>query len=219
MAAVVEGAGLVRHIERIAREQGVELGVIRTVSGHDPGAEIDAERGRASVHPRAEGQFQVRLWVHTLFVGSEGWSTDLGAVVTVVDLWRRGARLRELHERFPFMSWSALAQGFEDGEPAAAKWRELLASDWHLRDRPLLRAGHAHPELRAFYPDMSHGSLMLCRRPFDLESGLAKIMPFAPDHYRVTMLPAGLRREVTSLDEALELAARWFRETQTPPSR
>ncbi|MES5817269.1 DUF6193 family natural product biosynthesis protein [Streptomyces sp. RG80] len=214
-----EAAELVRHLERIARAEGVDLGRIRAVAGQYTGAEVDAERGAVFVYPRPERTFQVRIALHRVFAWSEGWTDDLVATVRVADLWRRGARLRELNERFPFMSWSALAQGFEDGDPAAAKWRELLGSDWHLPDRPLLSAGHAHPELRAFYPDMSHGSLMLCRRPFEFESGLAKIMPLDEDRYRVSMLPAGFRREVSSLAVALELAARWFRETETPPSR
>lgn len=213
-----EVADLVRDIERITRAHGVDLGELRTVHGTDAGVEVDADRGAVAVYLRPERTFHVRIALHRVLAWSEGWTDGLVAAVGVADLWRRGARLREVHGRFPFMSWSALAQAFEDGVPAAGKWRELLNGGRHLDDRPILRAGHAHPELRAFYPDMSHGSLMLCRRPFDLESGLAKITPLSEDRYRVSMRPAGFQREVTSLGEALDLAASWFRETETPPS-
>ncbi|MFD4866427.1 DUF6193 family natural product biosynthesis protein [Streptomyces sp. NPDC058412] len=203
-------AGLVRGIEHIARAQGFDLGEVRTRSGWDAGAEVSTDRGRVVVSPCAEDSFGVRIRRHHGFVSAEGWTNDLVAAVGVANLWHQGGSLRELHARFPFMSWSELAQAFEDGDPAPVKWRELLSSEWHLPDRPLLQAAHAHPDLRKFWPDISHGSLMLCRRPFDLESGLVKIWPLEEGRYRVTMVPGGFRREVTSLGAALELAAACF---------
>ncbi|WP_328875268.1 DUF6193 family natural product biosynthesis protein [Streptomyces sp. NBC_00287] len=205
----------VRRLEGIAREHGIDLGELRAVSGPDAGAETPAERGTVLVFPRAVDNFHVRIQLRRTFALSEGWTDDLVTVMGVVGLWRQGCRLRELHDRFPFMSWSELAQGFEDGDPVPAKWRELLSSDWHSADRPLLRAAHDHPELRRFYPDISHHSLMLSGNPFehDLESGLAKITPLSEDedHYRVSVLPTGVLREVASLTEALEVAAAGFR--------
>ncbi|MBD0741404.1 DUF6193 family natural product biosynthesis protein [Streptomyces sp. CBMA152] len=109
------------------------------------------------------------------------------------------------------MSWGELAQAFEDGDPAPAKWRQLLSGDRRPHDRLLLEAAHAHLDLRVFYPDLSMGSLILCRKPFDVESGLVKITPFSEDHCRVTMRPTGFRRDVTSLNEALDVAAACFR--------
>ncbi|MEU8034581.1 DUF6193 family natural product biosynthesis protein [Streptomyces sp. NPDC049099] len=128
----------------------------------------------------------------------------------VANLWHQGGSPRELRDRFPFMSWSELAQAFEDGDPAPAKWRELLSSEWHLPDRPFLKAAHAHPQLRRFWPDISHRSLTLCRTPFDLESGLVKIWPLGEGRYRVTMCPGEFWREVSSLSTALEIAAACF---------
>ncbi|MBB5926643.1 DUF6193 family natural product biosynthesis protein [Streptomyces echinatus] len=198
-------------MELIALAQGVDLGQLRPLTGQDAGAEMDTHRGKVVVSLREEDMFRVRLCLHPAFAWSEGWTDDLDAAVGVAELWYQGGRLRELHDRFPFMSWDELAQGFEDGDPAAAKWRQLLSSDWHLRDRPLLEAAHAHPDLRVFYPYISMGSLMLSRKPFDLESGLVKIIPFSEDHYRVTMWPAAFRRDMTSLNEALDVAVACFR--------
>lgn len=198
---------LVRRMESVASAQGVDLGELRAVSGGGVGAEADTERGRVVVYPRERETFHVLLCLHLGFTCSEGWTDDLAAVVGVADLWRRGGLLREVHDRFPFMSWDELAQAFEDGDPAPTKWRQLLSSEWHRRDRPLLEAGHAHPDLRMFYPDISHRSLLLIRKPYDMESGTVKIIPLDDDHYRVTMWPGEVRREVTSLDEALDIAA------------
>ncbi|MFG2127982.1 DUF6193 family natural product biosynthesis protein [Streptomyces sp. NPDC048751] len=207
MATGASFADLVRRMELVASAQGVDLGELRAVSGGGVGAETDTERGRMVVYPRERETFHVLLCLHLGFTCSEGWTDDLGAVVGVADLWRRGGLLREVHDRFPFMSWDELAQAFEDGAPAPTKWRQLLSSEWHRRDRPLLEAGHAHPDLRMFYPDISHRSLMLIRKPYDMESGTVKIVPLDDDHYRVTMWPGEVRREVTSLDEALDIAA------------
>ncbi|WP_330334552.1 DUF6193 family natural product biosynthesis protein [Streptomyces sp. NBC_00536] len=203
-------AGLVRGIERIALAQGFDLGEVRTHSGWDVGAEVSTDRGWVVVSPCAEDSFSVRIRRHRVFVSSEGWTNDLVAAVGVAHLWRRGGSLRELRDRFPFMSWSELAQAFEDGDPTPVKWRQLLSSEWHLPARPLLQAAHAHPDLRKFWPDISHGSLILCRTPFESESGLAKIWPLEEGRYRVTMTPGGFRREVSSLTAALEVTAACF---------
>ncbi|MFF0834126.1 MULTISPECIES: DUF6193 family natural product biosynthesis protein [unclassified Streptomyces] len=203
-------ADLVRRIEHIALAQGFDLGEVRIYSGWDAGAEVSTDRGRVVVSPCAEDSLCIRILRHRGFASSEGWTNDLVAAVGVVNLWHQGGSLRELHDRFPFMSWSELAQAFEDGDPAPAKWRELLSSEWHLRDRPFLQAAHAHPQLRRFWPDLSHRSLMLCRTPFDSESGLVKIWPLEEGRYRVTMHPGGLWHEVSSLSAALEVAAACF---------
>ncbi|MCY0943276.1 MULTISPECIES: DUF6193 family natural product biosynthesis protein [Streptomyces] len=197
-------------MEHIALAQGFDLGEVRTRSGWDAGAEVSTDRGKVVVSPCKEDSFCVRIRRHRVFVSSEGWTNDLVAAVGVASLWHQGGSLRELHDRFPFMSWSELAQAFEDGDPAPAKWRELLSSEWHLPDRPLLQAAHAHPDLRKFWPDISHRSLMLCRTPFDSESGLVKIWPLKEGRYRVTMTPGGFWREVPSLSAALEVAAACF---------
>ncbi|MFD7256303.1 DUF6193 family natural product biosynthesis protein [Streptomyces sp. NPDC059874] len=203
-------AGLARRIEHIALAQGFDLGEVRPRSGWDAGAEVSTDRGKVAVSPCTEDVFRIEIRRHRGFPSSEGWTNDLVAAVGVANLWHQGGSLRELHDRFPFMSWSELAQAFEDGDPAPVKWRELLSSEWHLRDRWLLQAAHAHPRLRKFWPDMSHRSLMLCRTPCDSESGLVKIWPLEEDRFRVTMTPGGFRREVSSLSAALELAAGCF---------
>ncbi|MFI1104538.1 DUF6193 family natural product biosynthesis protein [Streptomyces melanogenes] len=196
-------------MELIAQVQGVDLGRLQPMSGWEAGAETDTDRGRVSVS--LESPFHVRIRLHRVFALSEGWTNDLAAAVGVVGLWNRGGRLREVHARFPFMSCTELAEAFEDGDPAPTKWRQLLTSDWHREEHPLLEGAHAHPELRVCYPDISMGSLMLSRTPFDPDSGLAKITPLPEDRYRVTMLPTRFRREVTSLAEALAVAADCFR--------
>lgn len=202
---------LVQRMQLIAMAQGLDLGEVRAVAGSYDDVEAGSGRGPIIVSPRTDGMFHVRFQLHRTFPLSEGWTNELVAVVEAAALWRRGCGLRELHEHFPFMSWSELAQAFEDGNPVPTKWGELLSSAWHLSDRPFLQAAHDHPELRLFYPDMSHGSLMLSRKPFDMDSGLVKINPLSGGDYRVTMFPGNFRQEVTSLNEALEIAAACFR--------
>ncbi|GHG75171.1 DUF6193 family natural product biosynthesis protein [Streptomyces griseocarneus] len=203
---------LVQRMEHIALAQGVDLGDVRAVSGWNAGAEVATDRGEVRVTPQGEGtRFRVSIHGIGVFVWSEGWTNDLVAAVGVAGLWRRGGTLRELHAHFPFMSCSELAQAVEDGDPVPTKWRQLLSSEWCLEKCPFLKAAHAHPELRVFYPDISMGSLILSRRPFDSTSGLVKITPLGAGNYRVgSTWQVESAREVSSLNEALEVAAACF---------
>ncbi len=198
-------------MQLIAVPQGLDLGEVRAVNSSYDDVEVGSARGPILVSRRADGMFHVQFQRHRTFSLSGGWTNDLVAVVEAAAFWRQGCGLRELHERFPFMSWSELAQAFEDGNPVPTKWGQLLSSEWHLGDRPFLQAAHDHPQLRLYYPDISHGSLMLSRKPFDTDAGLVKVMPLSGDAYRVTMIPNTFRQEVPSLSEALEVAAACFR--------
>lgn len=204
-------AELAQRMQHIAMTQGLDLGVVRPVAGAYDEVEAVSDRGPIFVSLRTDGMIHVRFMRHRTFPLTSGWTDELAAAVEAAALWRRGCTLRELHERFAFMSWGELEQAFEDGNPVPTKWRQLLSSAWHLSDRPFIQAAHDHPELRHFYPDISHGSLILSRKPFEMDAGLVKVIPLSEADYRVTMFPGEFRREVPSLDEALEVAAACFR--------
>ncbi|MGY0017857.1 DUF6193 family natural product biosynthesis protein [Streptomyces sp. cg35] len=203
--------GLAQRMRHIAMTHGLDLGEVRAVDGSSDDAEAVSDRGPILVSLRTDGMIHVLFQRHRTFPLTSGWTDELVAVVEAAALWRRGCTLRALHERFPFMSWSELEQAFEDGNPVPVKWTQLLASSWHLSDRPFIQAAHDHPELRLFYPDISHGSLILSRKPFEMDAGLAKVTPLSEGDYLVTMFPGGFRREVKTLDAALEVAAACFR--------
>ncbi|MCX4706807.1 DUF6193 family natural product biosynthesis protein [Streptomyces sp. NBC_01373] len=208
-AEAMSPADLVLRMEYIALAQGIDLGDVRAVAGMVAGAEVSTDRGEVRVAPQREGT-TVRVSIHGIgiFVWSEGWTNDLVAAVGVAGLWRRGSSLRELHAHHPFMSCSELALAFEEGDPAPTKWRQLLCSGWHLERCQFLPAAYAHPELRMFCPDVSMGSLILSRKPFDWAAGLVKITPLEAGHYRVgSTWPVASVHEVSSLHEALEVAA------------
>ncbi|MFF3404150.1 DUF6193 family natural product biosynthesis protein [Streptomyces sp. NPDC002659] len=143
-------------------------------------------------------------------VWTEGGTDDLLSLVGVADAWRRGATLRELHERFPFMSHTELAQEFEDGDPVATQWERLLSHEIFEEKRPLVRAAHAHDRLRVLLPVISHGSLVLSRNPRDRASEGFWIVPLAGGKYRVRSTKLNeSERVVASMDAAIDCVASW----------
>jgi hypothetical protein len=151
---IVRRGGLAAALTEAARAASVDLGPVAAPA--DSTVVIDSDRGWVSVTVgAAQRVFIVDIAnpVHNWAVGSTG---DLAEVVVVAASWRGGATLRQLHDRFPFMTYTRLAQGYEDGNPVEAQWADLL-DDPHLTTiRPLLRAARADERLGRLFPMVSH---------------------------------------------------------------
>ncbi|MFF3850603.1 DUF6193 family natural product biosynthesis protein [Streptomyces sp. NPDC002328] len=201
--------GLASAMSHTARTDSVDLGEIRTEPGRRghgrfTAAALPADRGTVSVCLGADERWFSITIADDAHVWTTGGTDDLHQLVGVTDAWRRGATLRELHDRFPFMSCTAMAQAYEDGTPVVAQWERLLAHEEYVAERPLLRAAHAEPRLRTLFPVLSHGSLILSRDPYDRTSEEFRIIPRTDGGYRVgSTNPNGSEHEVTSLEEAL----------------
>jgi hypothetical protein len=206
---LIQLGGLASAMSQTARTDSADLGEIRAEPGRwghgrFTTAEVPVHRGTVSVRLGVDERWFSITIADDAHVWTTGGTDDLHKLVGVTDAWRRGATLRELHDRFPFMSCTAMAQAYEDGNPVVAKWERLLAHEEYVAERPLLRAAHAEPRLRTLFPVVSYGSLILSRDPYDRTSEEFRIVPRADGGYRVSSTkPSGSEREVASLEEAL----------------
>jgi len=161
-ADLVEHCGLAATLGRISRELGIELGEIRPTSEWPPAvyktAQVASDRGPMRISLGLGRRFfSVALDnADANFVWASGGSTDLRQVVEVLDAWRRGATLRELGESHPFMRYSRLSQGYENGNPVETQWDIVIGDDTFRAYRRLLQALNADPDLRRAFPYFSH---------------------------------------------------------------
>ena len=138
---------------------------------------------------------------------STGVATELLEVVQVIDAWRSGARLQELHDRFPFMTHSRLAQAYEHGNAHEVAWDILLAGDYPVA-RPLLSALRAHGRLGRLSAAVSHNNLVyIFLDPHDRSSGRVQILIARDGQFHLSTTLSDERRTVTSIGAAVEAAA------------
>ncbi|MFF3403785.1 DUF6193 family natural product biosynthesis protein [Streptomyces sp. NPDC002659] len=207
--------GLAAAMIHVARSEGVDLEEIHTEPGrwgHGSfiAAEVRADRGAVSVLLGADERLFSISIANDVHVWMAGGTDDLPSLVGVADAWCGGATLREVHDRFPFMSYTALAQAYEDGDPVATQWERLLSDEIFEKKRPLLRAAHTDDRLRKLFPVISHGSLVLSRNPRDRASEEFWIVPLAGGAYRVRSTKQGeSERVVASMDAAIDCVASW----------
>jgi hypothetical protein len=149
---------LVDELRACADAAGLEVG---EVAGDGPEAVAVSGRGSVTVERRAgERDFAVTVAVpgkgrHW----AQGRTADLTAAAGVAAAWRTGCTLADLHDRFPFMVFDAMAQAWESGDPVATAWGLLLEDPDLARIRPLLRAAHGDGRLRRRMPSVSHFAL------------------------------------------------------------
>lgn len=160
--------GLATALEQVAVDLGLALGeVIRNDA--DPNwaavASTAARRGPSSIHLGA------RERVFLISGGSRGVelfrgsTKDLREVAKAAAAWRAGARLHQLQDLCPFVSFSELAEAHERGpaDAVAVKWRllreEMQGDIPFPAVRDLVEVAHAEPRLRQLYPFTSHWSL------------------------------------------------------------
>jgi Family of unknown function (DUF6193) len=207
---LVRAGGLPAALREAAARLGVDIGQFEVTSGPAQFDSVitDTGRGRISVLLGADRRlFGLAIFGrgHSLAAGS---TSDLDDAVRVIATWCRGTTLRELRERFPFMTYDAMAEAYEAGRLAAAQW-DLMLTDPDLVDiRPLLVDAHAHEVLRSMVPMVSHLTLLRLVRDIDVRTkGEVWVALKADGTYVVesTTRP-GSRRVVDSVDEAVRVA-------------
>jgi hypothetical protein len=204
---LVESGGLAPALRAGAADAHIDLGEIETepLTGRFNSAAIGSGRGTIRILLGAEvRKFSISIGgdVH---LWASGGTADLDAVVSTAEAWRGGVTLDELVARFPFMSTSALARGYERGDPVGVQWSLLLGDDGLAEVRELLRAVHSNDRLRKLMPYVSHGTLRLANDPWDRAMGEVWISPLPSGTYRVLSTGSSeSRKQVGSLEEALE---------------
>jgi hypothetical protein len=179
--------------------------------GADPFTEalVGADRGWVSVTAGADRRAFVINLANDRHHWAVGTTDDLVTVALVADRWRAGATLRQLHERFPFMTYTRLAQGYEDGDPIGAQWAHLLDDPDLTLIRPLLLAARADERLGRLFPTVSHHTLArfaLDHTARDSEDVVIAMRGQGGFEVWATWLPT--RSAAATIAEAVDAAAR-----------
>ncbi|MFE1861723.1 DUF6193 family natural product biosynthesis protein [Streptomyces anandii] len=204
--------GLVAALVHLARERGVDLGEVEPLSGHGAAAYrtagVESDRGKIAVRlGLGRRGFDVSLdSSRGTFVWASGETDDLLRVVLLMDAWRRGAPLTEIGDRFPFMEYGRLSQGYEDGTPVQTQW-DILLEDEELADyREFFRQVRAHRRLGAMFPFVSHWVLRLAVDPFERDAGGIFVDPRPDGSYLVWSSKDETRRAAGDFGQAAEVA-------------
>ncbi|ARF57087.1 hypothetical protein B1H19_25545 [Streptomyces gilvosporeus] len=116
-------------------------------------------------------------------------------------------KLKELNAHFPFMQYDELAQSYENGDPVATQWGNLLTDEMFSSARGLLRQIHSDDQLRKLFPFFSHGTLRLARDYSDRTAGEIWITPLRSGGYRIESTDSDINREeVESTDQIIDIA-------------
>lgn len=210
---LVEYGGLQTTIGSIARERGIDLGVTIERSESEGQAwsvaEFASQRGAMRVHlGRGVRRFAVTLDSDQGFVWASGSTADLLEVVEALAFWREGAKLKELSDRFPFMEFDRLSQGYEDGKPVETQWDVLIGDDTFREYRELLLALRADPELRKMFPFFSHWTLRMLKSHDDPREGEILVQPHAGEGYLIwSSSTPEQKAEFDRLDDLVRAAA------------
>jgi Family of unknown function (DUF6193) len=176
---------------------------------------VTSDRGSVAVCLGAKQRVFLVNIASESHVWAAGNTEEFSDVVRVADYWRKGATLRQLHTRFPFMTYGRLAQGYEDGNPVRAQWDELLEDPDLAAIRPLLRAAHANDRLGQLFPSVTHFTLARFQLDHtDRDAGQVRIALTADGRYEVDSRWADSPRTVDTISEALDVAV-----GQIPPPR
>ena len=211
---LVDQGGLARALRSIAQDRQLDLGELRVGSNVGLGVYRTAETGSTRGLIRVSTVLNRRAFSISLdsarghFVWANGSTSNLLEVAGVIDAWRGGILLAVLSNRFPFMEYPKISQGYEDGTPVPTQWQILIESEEsYIVNRPLLLAAHENPRLSELFPFFSHGVLRLQMDCFDRSAGSIKLNQLSNGNYRVetTVLSENMV-EVPSMEEAVAAA-------------
>jgi hypothetical protein len=206
---IIQHGGLALALAEAAHHAGLDLGAITVPAGANGYANVLVPAGRGFV-----GVFlgaQERVFTVHITVESRPWATggttDLTEAVRVADFWRSGTTLRELHERFPFMTYTRLAEGYEAGNAVEVQWQELLEWDALELVRPLLVAARANDRLGRMFPTVTMFTLV--RFAFDDTDhvGVVRVRLVRDGRYQVESSQEDSPRIVDTVEEAVAAAA------------
>jgi hypothetical protein len=206
---VIEYGGLGPALRDAAQRAGVDLEPVTVPAGADGYVNVLLPTGRGFV-----GVFlgaQERVFTVHITVDSRPWATggtgDLTEAARVVGFWRSGTTLRDLRERFPFMTYSRLAEGYEAGNPVEAQWQDLLDRDDLDLIRPLLVAAFANDRLSRMFPTVTMFTLARFAVDDTDRSGVVRVRIDRDGRFQVESSRLDSPRTVDTVDEAVALAA------------
>jgi hypothetical protein len=207
-ADVFDKGGLAPALEEAAQRRSIDLGPI-SADGYHQYWTVGIESNRGTVRVSmgaAERVFSISI-ATDLHQWADGSTSELSGAVDVADAWRKGVTLRELHDRFSFMTYSRIAQAHEDGDPLEATWDELLTSEASALARPLLQAARANERLGGLSAAVSHNNLvMFFVGPGDKDQEQVRILLGRDGTYYVTTTWNDSHQSVTSIDDAIDAA-------------
>jgi hypothetical protein len=161
---VAADGDLASALRRVAGDIGVDLGqLIPMTLNVRRGAALMLDDGSVKAETvageRAFAVFVERYLAHPdveAAVSAHGKTADLPAVVRAADAWRRGVKLEELREAFPFMVFSPKDLARERGAIREYGWDMLLRMDSYAPFHPLLEAARADEQLGRLWVTGSH---------------------------------------------------------------
>ncbi|MFI6009830.1 hypothetical protein ACIBAG_13565 [Streptomyces sp. NPDC051243] len=186
---VTAAGGLVPALKEAAKLRGCDIGLPPWATD---AIGIETARGLLSVHPAADERlFRVRVlipgftWDSPGFSWEVGSTDDLGLLVGAIAAWREGVPFDELAARFEFLELDEFTRALETGEPTSSQWSDLLSSEFHRRQRNLLRRLHADEVLRNMFPTITHGAVRLRVHQLDGTSRQVLVHELEGDRYEV----------------------------------
>ncbi|MFJ3235721.1 DUF6193 family natural product biosynthesis protein [Streptomyces sp. NPDC086787] len=141
------------------------------------------------------------------FVWANGSTASLGDIAEVIDAWRSGVLLVPLRERFPFIEFSEMAEGYERGEPVETAWRIVLADDNHISHREMLAALRSNSRLNGMFPFFSHNVLRLAIDPYSRDAGEICIELQGDGRFSVQSSPGGAILADVELADLADMAS------------
>ncbi|NUP47411.1 MAG: hypothetical protein HOW97_08860 [Catenulispora sp.] len=207
---LVEAGGLAPLLRQMASTQHTDLGEVEPDTPRGRGlyvtARMTSDRGPVKVLLGLDSRrFSISLGdAETARGWASGSTPDITEAARAIEAWRHGSKLKDMTERFPFVDYPRLSQGYEDGNPVETQWSLLLEDDDFNTYRSLLAALHGDPVISHLFPYFSHWVLRLTKDPFDLDTNQIAISD-SPEasRYEVYLLHGGIRITVTA-DEVVD---------------
>jgi hypothetical protein len=203
---IVEVGGLGDAVRREAATLGIEFG--RMLGSQWSTTTILTDNGNISVIVGASR----RVFLLTVRVATREWAsggtTELADVVRVADAWRRGITLDELHERFPFMTFTRLARAYEQGNQIEVRWVDVLEAPYCEEIQPTLLAARADERLGRMFPSVTHRTLArFAVDDDDRGAGEVRIELLLDGRFKVDASWVDVPQVVDSVDRAVRVAA------------
>jgi hypothetical protein len=200
--------GLAAALVDLARRDGIDVGIVETHPGDRAlvDAHLTCSRGDIIISRDPDDGFVV------LFGGpghewARGRTSDLREAAQAAQAWRAGVTLRELAQRYPFMSYTGLAQAYEDGTAIDYRWQEILADPDLEPYRTLLLAVRADATLGGLAPSVSHRNfLRLDMGPWPRSDAEVHIIQLR-EHFQVEASWDMTPRRADTVEDAVALAA------------
>jgi hypothetical protein len=206
---LIKSGGLGALLREMAAAGHIDLGDIQPDPPHGDdiyAVRMTSDRGPIFIQLVLDSRrFAIHLGDAKTARGCASGSTpDIDEATQAIEAWRHGAKLKEMAEKFPFIGYTRLDQGYEDGNPVETQWNILLEDDDFRDYHDLLAALHAEPEVSRLFPYFSHWVLRLTKDRFDLDVDQIAISDVPESsRYEVYLLKAGDEKTAVPADEVV----------------